>query len=119
MSVARVFLASSTGLGVVLAAVLGYETRLETRQTKPSPERSWPMVALEAQAARGTAERANAIRQGIARVASGDRTLERSLYGIVVEVQALDRDDEELRREAERRCGVAVVQSGATWIERR
>jgi hypothetical protein len=121
---ARILLSSSLGLAVVLGGVLGLETRMDAPRAPTPPvaaveSRAWPMLPLERQASRSIEERVTLIRQEIARVSSGNRGLERSIYAAVAAAQAVDRDDEELRHEAERRCGLAVVQSGSAWVGRR
>lgn len=86
---------------------------------KNAPPRTWDMVPLEAAGARHVSSEVGTLRSEIARVASGDQARLDTMYSVASAVQQLDRDDEELRREAERRCGVAVVQSGSLWVERK
>lgn len=102
------------GLSTVASlGLMGLTTQLISGH-KPTIE--FPMSPLELQNARGLAQRVNILRNDIARVASGNQNHMQEFLQVAEVVQALDHDDEELRREAERRLGVAVIQSGSVWV---
>ncbi len=110
----KVFSIVMSGLTLLGAVALGVKSTVTVR----APEaREWRMEPLEVQTSRHLAERVGVLRSEIARIASGDEAKAREIFGFAAAVQQIDRDDEELRREAGHRLNAAVVQSGSLWVE--
>lgn len=122
-------------LGLALSLVVGFTIGRQGRGSRSTvsalevaPECSaivisgateFPLSPLERQVARDLKARVAAVREGIAVASSGDAELAGRIYRIVAESEAIHRDDEELRREAEVARGeVALVRSTnpAWWV---
>lgn len=112
----RFFLAAMLVLGTLGSVAWRLARHLES---KPIVPREWLMEPLERQSSRGISERVGLVRQEIAQIASGDPALAQRLYNLAGAVQALDRDDAELRLEAARvrHLDVEIAAVGTRWVE--
>jgi hypothetical protein len=106
---------------VFLGVTTFFAVRATTRPAVAHGPREWTLTPVELQATRGLGQRAQLVREEIARIASGDESTTRRLYGLAQAIQQLDQDEQELLREAAkaRSLDVGLVQSGTVWTERK
>ena len=101
-----------TVLGLALAGFIANKHQIEV---KPAESRSWPMSETEKLAVGGFDANLQRVMGDLAAL----ETASRAAAQIAQNALLLGRAEAVLEREAERHCGVAVVRSGMTWVERK